>query len=159
MTIRSNLHGTGRRASAFVRRRQRFAVEQSALAFSIVGARNASINGRKTASRIAYDLTNNDVLIVSGMARGIDAAAHKGAMYAQEQCGPTAAVLEPASMFPTLRKTLHLYEQIKQNGVIVSESPLGTQPNAANFPRRNRIVAGLGLGTLVVEATLTFRVP
>ncbi len=124
------------------------------LAFSIVGARNASINGRKTASRIAYDLTNNDVLIVSGMARGIDAAAHKGAMYAKEQCGPTAAVLGTGVDVPYPAENASLYEQIKRNGVIVSEFPLGTQPNAANFPRRNRIVAGLGLGTLVVEATL-----
>lgn len=77
------------------------------LAFSIVGARNASINGRKTASRIAYDLTNNDVLIVSGMARGIDAAAHKGAMYARSNAVRQLPFWEPASMFPTLRKTLH----------------------------------------------------
>ena len=63
------------------------------LSMAIVGARNASINGRKIASRIAYDLTENDVLIISGMARGIDSAAHKGAMYAKNKLGPTIAVL------------------------------------------------------------------
>ena len=60
---------------------------------AVVGARNASINGRKTASRISYDLTNSGVLVVSGMARGIDSAAHKGAMYARSQRGATLAVL------------------------------------------------------------------
>ena len=127
---------------------------QHSFALSIVGARNASINGRKTASRIAFDLTNNNVLIVSGMASGIDSAAHKGALYAKEQYGTTIAVLGTGIdvIYPQQNKAL--YEQIISQGLIISEFPLGTQPQAANFPRRNRIVAALGLGTLVVEATL-----
>ena len=120
---------------------------------SIVGARNASINGRKTASRIAFELTNNDVLIVSGMASGIDSAAHKGALYAKEQSGPTIAVLGTGVDVVYPQQNQALYEQILNQGAI-SEFPLGTQPQASNFPRRNRIVSALGMGTLVVEATL-----
>lgn len=124
------------------------------LSLSIVGARNASINGRKTASRIAYDLTTNQVLIVSGMARGIDSAAHKGAMYAFEQRGPTIAVLGTGVDVVYPKENQELYGQICTHGAVISELPLGTLPQANNFPRRNRIVSALGLGTLVVEASL-----
>ncbi len=124
------------------------------LSLSIVGARNASINGRKLASRIAYNLTENDVVIISGMARGIDSAAHKGAMYASNQQGPTIAVLGTGVDVPYPAENINLYHQIVQQGVVISEFPLGTEPQANNFPRRNRLVAGLSLGTLVVEATL-----
>lgn len=124
------------------------------LSISVVGARNASINGRKLASKIAYDLTNNEVLIISGMARGIDTAAHKGAMHAKEQTAPTIAVLGSGVdvIYPAENKDL--YEQIATQGAIISEFPLGTDPQSSNFPRRNRIVSALSLGTLVVEATL-----
>lgn len=124
------------------------------LSLSVVGARNASINGRKLASRIAYDLTENEIVIVSGMARGIDSAAHKGAMYALGQKGPTIAVLGTGVDVPYPAENTALYHQIAEQGVIISEFPLGTEPQANNFPRRNRLVAGLSLGTLVVEATL-----
>ncbi len=123
-------------------------------AVSIVGARNASINGRKTASRIAYDLTNNGIVVVSGMARGIDAAAHKGALYAQNRQGPTIAVLGTGADVPYPAENAELYEQILRQGCVVSQFAPGTQPQAANFPRRNEIVAALAEGTLVVEATL-----
>lgn len=124
------------------------------LSLSIVGARNASINGRKTASHLAYDLTNNDVLVISGMARGIDSAAHKGAMYAKDQKGETIAVLGTGVDVVYPAENAKLYEQIKEQGAIVSEFPLGTEAQSSNFPRRNRIVSALSLGTLVVEATL-----
>lgn len=124
------------------------------LSISIVGARNATINGRKTASKIAHDLTNNKILVISGMARGIDSAAHKGAMYACDQQGPTIAVLGTGVDIPYPKENAGLYNQIIEQGAIVSEFPLGTLPQAANFPRRNRIVAGLSCGTLVVEASL-----
>ena len=123
------------------------------LSLSIVGARNASINGRKTASRIAYDLCEQKVMIVSGMARGIDSAAHKGAMYALHQKGPTIAVLGTGADIPYPEENRNLYEQIAGQGAIVSEFPLGTLPSANNFPRRNRIVAALSQAVLVVEAT------
>ena len=121
---------------------------------SIVGARNASINGRKTASRIAYDLTNQNVVIISGMARGIDAAAHKGSLYAFNQQGPTIAVLGTGVDVPYPDENQSLYEQIVEQGCVISEFLPGTLPQALNFPRRNKIVAALSLGTLVVEATL-----
>ena len=124
------------------------------LSVSIVGARNASINGRKTASRIAYDLTNNDILVISGMARGIDSAAHKGAMYARNQKGATLAVLGTGIDIPYPKENTDLYHQISEQGVLISELPFSTEPQAQNFPRRNRLVAALSSGTLVVEATL-----
>lgn len=88
------------------------------------------------------------------MARGIDSAAHKGAMYAKGQQGPTVAVLGTGVDVPYPSENRELYEQIAAQGAIVSELPLGTKPQANNFPRRNRIVAALSSGTLVVEANL-----
>ena len=121
---------------------------------AIVGARNASINGRKIASRIAYDLTQSEVLVVSGMARGIDASAHKGAMYALNQKGPTIAVLGTGvdEIYPT--ENAEIYEKIAYQGLLISEFPLKTVAQVSNFPRRNRIISGISEGTLVVEATL-----
>ncbi len=120
----------------------------------VVGSRNASVIGRKIASRIAYDLTNADVLIVSGMARGIDSASHKGAMYAKNQKGPTIAVLGTGVDICYPDENKDLYNQIADQGALISEFKLGQTAVASNFPRRNRIVAGLSLGVLVVEASL-----
>ncbi|HBO49713.1 MAG TPA: DNA-protecting protein DprA [Alphaproteobacteria bacterium] len=124
------------------------------LSMAVVGARNASINGRKIASRIAYDLTENDVLVVSGMARGIDSAAHKGAMYAKNKLGPTIAVLGTGLdvIYPAENKDL--YQMIAAQGLIISELPFGTAAQVSTFPRRNRIISALAAGTLVVEASL-----
>lgn len=121
---------------------------------AIVGARNASINGRKIASRIAYDLTQNNVLVVSGMARGIDTSAHKGAMYAQNQQGPTIAVLGTGVDMVYPAENSDIYEEIAQKGLLISEFLLGTPAQSSNFPRRNRIISGICEATLVVEATL-----
>jgi len=123
-------------------------------AVAVVGSRSASINGRKIASKIAYDLTESDVLIVSGMARGIDAAAHKGALYAKNQQGTTIAVLGTGVDIPYPSENAGLYEQICKQGAVISEFKLGTAPQTTNFPRRNRLVAALSAGTLVVEASL-----
>lgn len=124
------------------------------LSVAIVGARNASINGRKIASRIAYDLTEQNVLTISGMARGIDSASHKGAMYAQAQKGPTIAVLGTGVdvVYPSENK--ELYQNICRQGLVISEFPFGTTAQISNFPRRNRIIAGLAAGTVVIEADL-----
>ena len=124
------------------------------MTIAIVGARNASIAGRKIASRIAYDLSQNDVLIVSGMARGIDSAAHKGALYSKNQKGATIAVLGtgPDIVYPTENK--ELYDNICKNGLVISEFPFGTSAQVSNFPRRNRIISALSLGVLIVEANL-----
>lgn len=124
------------------------------VAVSIVGARNASINGRKIISKIAYDLTNNDVLVISGMARGIDTSAHKGAMHAKELCGPTIAVLGTGVDIVYPKENTAIYQQISEQGLIISEFPIGTEPQAQNFPRRNRIVAGMSIATLVGEASI-----
>jgi len=118
-----------------------------------VGTRNATIIGRKLTSKISFELTENDVLIVSGMARGIDAAAHKGAMYAKERRGPTIAVLGTGidRIYPPENE--ELYHQIGEQGLLVSEYPMGTIAQSGNFPRRNRIVAALSEAVLVAEAT------
>lgn len=121
---------------------------------AIVGARNATINGRKTASKIAFDLSNANRCVVSGLARGIDAAAHKGALYAQGQNGETIAVIGCGVDVIYPKENEELYRQIEAQGCIISELPLGTAPQSSFFPRRNRIVAALSLGTLVVEATV-----
>lgn len=121
---------------------------------SVVGSRNASVDGRKIASKIAYDLTQNNVLIVSGMARGIDAAAHKGAMYALNKNGPTIAVLGTGADVAYPLENKDIYAQISKQGLIISEYPLGTEPQTQNFPRRNRIISALSAATLVVEASL-----
>ena len=121
---------------------------------AVVGSRNASIQGRKIASRIAYDLTNADVLIVSGMARGIDSAAHKGAMYAKSEHGPTIAILGTGVDVCYPKENQELYDHIASQGLLLSEFALGTEANISNFPRRNRIVSALSMGVLVVEASL-----
>lgn len=121
---------------------------------AIVGSRNATVNGRKIASRIAYELTEENVIVVSGMARGIDSSAHKGALYAKDQQGATIAVLGTGIDIIYPEENSNLYQQIIKQGLIISEFPLGTTPQAQNFPRRNRIVAGISSGTLVVEANL-----
>ncbi len=116
---------------------------------AIVGARNASLNGRKFASKLAKELGQDGQIIVSGLARGIDTAAHSGAL----DTGTIAVVAGGIDIiYP--RENTDLYEQIKQRGLILAESPLGMQPIARHFPKRNRIVSGLSTGTLVIEATI-----
>ena len=124
------------------------------LSLSIVGARNASLNGRKLASQISCELTSQGIMIVSGMARGIDTAAHKGAMFALNRSGSTVAVLGTGIDIAYPAENQKLCEQIAGQGAVISEFPLGTEPSAGNFPRRNRIVSALTAGTLVVEASL-----
>lgn len=121
---------------------------------SVVGSRSASISGQKIASKLSFDLTENEVIIVSGMARGIDTAAHKGALLAQNKQGPTIAVLGTGVDVPYPSENQRLYEQIIHQGVVISELPLGTTAQPQNFPRRNRIISALSAGTLVVEASI-----
>jgi len=123
-------------------------------AVAIVGGRAASVNGRKTAAKIAYDLTSNGVCIVSGMARGIDTSAHKGAMYALGQKGKTIAVLGTGIDIVYPPENKDVYDAIVQNGCIITEMPFGTQASSGNFPRRNRIVAALSEAIVVVEANI-----
>jgi DNA processing protein len=115
----------------------------------IVGARNASLHGRRLAEAMARDLAAEDWAVVSGMARGIDAAAHTGALE-----GGTVAVLAGGAdvVYPT--ENARLYDALRARGCIVAESPLGQKPFAQSFPRRNRIISGLSRGLVVVECTL-----
>ncbi len=118
---------------------------------ALVGARNASANGRRFAHDMARDLASAGVTIVSGLARGIDGAAHAGALAVK---GSTIAVL--AGGVDVLYPPEHadLYDRIADEGLIVAEMPPGTEPGARLFPRRNRIISGLSLGTVVIEAAL-----
>lgn len=116
---------------------------------ALVGARNASINGKKFAHKLANELGAKGQIIVSGLARGIDTSAHQGAL----NTGTIAVVAGGVDdIYP--EENAALYAQIKESGLILAESPLGQKPFSTSFPRRNRIVAGLSKGVVVVEATM-----
>ncbi|MFV0321814.1 MAG: DNA-processing protein DprA [Alphaproteobacteria bacterium] len=115
--------------------------------FAIVGARNASLLGKETAFHIAAEMGKNGVSIVSGMAKGIDAKAHEGALPTG-----TVAVLGGGVDVVYPKENAKLYEHIADAGAVISEAPLKTQPLAKHFPRRNRIISGMCRGILVVEA-------
>lgn len=116
---------------------------------AIVGARNASGNGRRFAHRLGRELASAGLVVVSGLARGIDTAAHEGAL----ACGgATVAVIAAGADVAYPPENAVLMERIAAEGAVVSERPLGAQARAKDFPRRNRIIAGLGLGIVVVEA-------
>ncbi len=118
---------------------------------AIVGSRNPSTGGKQNAYQFANQLANLGLVITSGMASGIDAQAHIGALEAQVNtiavCGTGLDRIYPA-------KHKSLAHQISLQGALVSEFCIGTAPIASNFPRRNRIISGLSLGTLVVEASI-----
>lgn len=116
---------------------------------AIVGSRKASGYGIETANKMAYDLALADISIVSGMARGIDTAAHAGAL---EAGGETVAVLGCGADVPYPPENRNLMERIIDSGAVISEFPPGTPPSPMNFPGRNRIISGMSIGTLIVEA-------
>ncbi len=121
---------------------------------ALVGARNASGNGRRIAADLAGGLVTEGLVVVSGLARGIDAAAHRGALDAgagTKDMITTLAVIAGGldSVYPPEHRALQA--EVAEKGLLISEAPLGTEPQARHFPRRNRLVSGLSLGVVVVE--------
>ena len=117
-------------------------------AVALVGARNASVNGQRMAELLASDLALAGLVVVSGMARGIDAAAHEGALRAGRTIAAVAGGVDV--VYPP--ENADLQRRVAEGGAVVAEAPLGTAPQARHFPRRNRVIAGLSLGVVVIEA-------
>jgi DNA processing protein len=118
----------------------------------LVGARNASANGRRMAEKLAAALAGAELIVVSGLARGIDAAAHEGALAAD--AGLTVAAVAGGLDMPYPPEHARLQQRVAEQGAVITEAPLGTAPQSRHFPRRNRLIAGLSLGVVVVEAAL-----
>lgn len=116
---------------------------------AVVGARNASAAGLRLTRQIAGDLGAAGLVVVSGIARGIDAAAHQGSL-----ASGTIAVLSGGIDVVYPAENADLHERVAEAGLLATEAPFGTEPKARHFPRRNRLVSGLSLGVLVVEAAL-----
>jgi DNA processing protein len=118
---------------------------------AMVGSRKPSITGTETAEQFTYELAIKEVMVVSGLALGIDAAAHRGCLQANK---PTIAVMATGinRIYPARHRDMA--EKILDKGLILTEFPLNTPPIPGHFPRRNRIISGLSLATLVVEAAL-----
>ncbi len=148
-------------------------VEQSlGPAVSVVGSRNPTPQGRQTAMQFGRALAEAGICVVSGMALGIDGASHLGALQFTKPLGPRSSAADSSrseaslscwttvgvvgtgldQVYPKLHQVLA--QEVIAHGVLISEYPLGTPPLAANFPQRNRLIAALGLGTLVVEAAM-----
>lgn len=121
-------------------------------AIAIVGARNASTHGMQFAKKIASDLVSAGLIVVSGLARGIDRAAHEGALEtgADKTIGVIAGGIDNVYPF----ENRDIYQKISKNGAIISENSFGAPPKSMHFPARNRIISALALGTVVIEAGL-----
>ncbi len=120
-------------------------------AIAIVGSRLSTDYGLRVAEEISYKIASYGLTVVSGMARGIDTASHKGALKASCR---TIAVLGSGIDVPYPPENRMLMSSIVSSGAVISEFPLGTQPNRENFPKRNRIISALSFGVVVIEATV-----
>lgn len=116
---------------------------------SVVGARKCTVYGEQVTLHMAREFSEMNLCVVSGLARGIDARAHLGALGAS---GPTVAVLGTGVDIPYPGENRGLYKRIRESGCLLSEFPLGSSPLPQNFPVRNRIISGLSWGTLITEA-------
>ena len=121
---------------------------------ALVGARNASANGRRIAREMGTDLARAGMVVVSGMARGIDTAAHLGALEASANQGGTIAVVAGGIDVLYPPENAALFDRLGSESLIVAEAAPGTEPIARHFPRRNRIISGLSLAVVVIEAAL-----
>ena len=124
-------------------------LEEDPFPVAIVGSRKCSLYGLRQAEKLAYSLSSNGVTIVSGLARGIDSAAHRGALKAG---GRTIAVIGSGFKNPYPPGCERFEEEIASNGAVITEFPSYVKPVRGNFPRRNRIISGLSKGVVVVEA-------
>ncbi len=124
-------------------------IKKDKYAVAIVGSRNMTPYGKKITETIASELALCGITIVSGMARGIDAISHKSALKAN---GRSIAVLGSGLDNPYPPENKGLFDELSEKGCVISEFPMGTPPNKENFPQRNRLISGLSLGVLVVEA-------
>jgi DNA processing protein len=121
------------------------------MAVAVVGTRRPTAYGRQCAEELSTELSRAGVTVISGLARGVDAIAHNAALKAG---GRTIAVMASGANVIYPREHLHLSNQICESGALVTEYPLGTQPRGDFFPRRNRIMAGLARGVLIIEGDL-----
>lgn len=126
--------------------------EKDQFSIAVVGSRHASSYGSISAEKIASGLAEKGITVVSGMARGIDSKAHRAAITAG---GRTIAVLGSGIDVIYPPEGRNLYEDIVKQGIVISEFPPGTRPEPSNFPRRNRIISGLSVGVVIVEASET----
>ncbi|HMN24873.1 MAG TPA: DNA-processing protein DprA [Ignavibacteriaceae bacterium] len=126
--------------------------EKDKYSIAVVGTRMPTNYGKIQTEKIVSDLVEQNITIVSGLARGIDSVAHLSALKSN---GRTIAIIGSGLdvIYPAENKKL--FNEIKEKGVIISEFNLGTLPNAENFPKRNRIISGISLGTLVIETAIT----
>jgi DNA processing protein len=119
------------------------------LMVALVGSRNASLSGRKIASQLARDLGQEQITIVSGLARGIDTAAHEASL-----ASGTIAVVAGGVDVIYPKENEKLYAHMINQGLVLSEAPWGQEPIATHFPKRNRIISGLSVATVIIEANL-----
>ncbi len=122
---------------------------QDKYSMALVGSRRATVYGREMAAKLAFQLAGNSFTVVSGLAHGIDTAAHRGALKAR---GRTIAVTGSGFNHPYPPESVEMFDQIAENGAVISEFPMDIHPDKINFPIRNRIISGLSLGVVVIEA-------